>query len=111
MPPAATAPASADLLAATRAGHVAVEAIGTGSDQMTMKVTNQTNQKLKIVLPPGLIATGATGQFGGVGGVGSDGRMGGFGGGGGGCGMGGVGGGGGGMAGGGGAGVVWGAGC
>jgi len=44
---------------------------------MTIKVTNQTNKRLKIVLPPSLIASGATGQFGGGGMGGGGGGMGG----------------------------------
>ena len=67
---------------------------GTGDGRMTLSLTNRTNPKLRVVLPPGLIASGATGQFGGgMGGMG--GGMGGMGG-----GMGGMGGGMGGMGGG-----------
>ena len=66
-------------------GAVAVEAEGTGDGRMTIKVTNQTKRRLKVVLPPGLVASGATGQFGGMGGMG--GGMGGMGGGMGGMGM------------------------
>ena len=38
---------------------------GTGDGRMTLSLTNRTNRKLRVVLPPGLIASGATGQFGG----------------------------------------------
>ncbi len=85
-----------DLFVAARSGAVSVDAEGTGDGRMTLKVTNQTNRKLKVVLPPGLVATGVSGQMGGMGGMG--GGMGGMGGGGmggmGGGGMGGMGGGG-----------------
>jgi hypothetical protein len=38
---------------------------------MTVRVTNPTNRRVRVVLPPGLIATGATGQMmGGMGGMG-----------------------------------------
>jgi hypothetical protein len=90
--PAAEEP-GINLLDAARSGSVVVEAEGTGDGRMMIKVTNQTNRKLKVVLPPGLVASGATGQMGGMGGMG--GGMGGMGG-----GMGGMGGGMGGMGGG-----------
>jgi hypothetical protein len=89
----AAEPAAVSVLDALRAGKVAVEAEGTGDGRMTLTVTNRTKQPLRVVLPPGLIASGATGQFGGMGGFG--GGMGGMGG-----GMGGMGGGMGGMGGG-----------
>ena len=53
------------LLDAARSGAVAVSAEANGDGRMTIKVANQTNKKLKVVLPPGLIATSATGQMGG----------------------------------------------
>ena len=37
---------------------------------MTLSLTNESNRRLNVVLPPGLIASGATGQFGGMGGMG-----------------------------------------
>ncbi|MDR3636595.1 MAG: hypothetical protein P4L84_22525, partial [Isosphaeraceae bacterium] len=77
------------LLDAVRQQLVTVEAEGTGDGRMTLNVTNQSSRRLNVVLPPGLIASGATGQFGGMGGMG--GGMGGMGGNGG--GMGGMGGG------------------
>ena len=82
-------PPGVGLLDAMRAGTVSVDAEGRGDGTMTLSVTNLTGRKLKVVLPPGLIASGATGQFGGMGGMGGGG-MGGMGGG----GMGGMGGGG-----------------
>jgi hypothetical protein len=89
--------AAINLLDAARSGTVAVSAEATGDGRMTIKVTNLTNRKLKVVLPPGLVASSATGQMGGgMGGMGGmGGGMGGMGG-----GMGGMGGGMGGMGGG-----------
>ena len=46
---------------------------------MTVSVTNRTERRLRVILPPGIIAQSATGQFGGMGGMG--GMMGGMGGG------------------------------
>ncbi len=75
------------LFDAVKTGAVSVDAEGTGDGNMAIVVTNNTNRKLRVVLPPGLVASGATGQFGGMGGMGGGG-MGGMGG-----GMGGMGGG------------------
>src|SRR4029077_6221105 len=73
-----------------RSGQLAASAEGTGDGRMTVHLTNRTGRKLRVLLPPGLIAAGATGQFGGMGGGmgGMGGGMGGMGG-----GMGGMGGG------------------
>jgi hypothetical protein len=91
-----------NLLEAMQQGLVSVRAEGIGDGRMTLSVTNKSRRRLRVVLPPGIIAQGATGQFGGMGGMG--GGMGGMGGGGmggmGGGGMGGMGGGMGGMGGG-----------
>ncbi|MDR3620051.1 MAG: hypothetical protein P4L85_11930, partial [Paludisphaera borealis] len=91
-----------NLLDAMRDGLVNVEAQGRGDGRMTVSVTNTSKRKLRVVLPPGLVAQGATGQMGGMGGMGGGGMGGGgMGGGGrGGGGMGGMGGGRGGMGGG-----------
>ncbi|WP_406697400.1 hypothetical protein V5E97_00940 [Singulisphaera sp. Ch08] len=91
------------LFEAVRQGDVSVNAEGSGDGRMTLSLTNKTKRPLRVVLPPGLIASGATGQFGGMGGMGGGGMgggMGGMGGGGMGGGMGGMGGGMGGMGGG-----------
>src|SRR5437868_3436173 len=56
------------LLDAMRDGSVAVSAEGIGDGRMTLSITNRTPRQLRVLLPPGLIATGATGQFGGMGG-------------------------------------------
>jgi hypothetical protein len=97
--PAATETKPLSLFEAVRQGDVSVKAEGSGDGRMTLSLTNKTKRPLRVVLPPGLIASGATGQFGGMGGMGGGG-MGGGGMGGGGMG-GGMGGGGGGMMGGG----------
>jgi hypothetical protein len=93
--PAAEEP-GISLFDAARSGAVTVGAEGTGDGMMNVNITNNTNRKLKVVLPPGLVASGVSGQMGGMGGMG--GGMGGMGGGGmggmGGGGMGGMGGGG-----------------
>src|SRR5262249_40544914 len=59
-----------NLLDATRSGEVTITAEGRGDGRMTLSVTNNTRRRLRVVLPPGIIARGATGQFGGVGGLG-----------------------------------------
>ena len=76
-----------DLLDALHDGLVSVRAEGIGDGRLTMSLTNRTRRRLRVVLPPGIVAQGATGQMGGMmGGMG--GGMGGMGG-----GMGGMGGG------------------
>ena len=86
-----------NLLDGVRSGELAVEAEGRGDGRMTLAITNRTDKKLRVVLPPSLVAQGASGQFGGGGmGGGMGGGRGGMGG-----GMGGMGGGMGGMGGGG----------
>jgi hypothetical protein len=85
---------SIDVLEGLRSGKLSATAEGLGDGRMTLSITNRTNSKLRVVLPPGLVASGATGQFGGMG-MGMGGGMGGMGG-----GMGGMGGGMGGMGGG-----------
>ena len=97
---------SVSLYDAVKSGDIAVEAKGAGDGGMTVTLKNKTRRKLRVVLPPGLVASGASGQFGGMGGGGGGMGGGGMGGGGMGGGMGGGGmgggmGGGGGMAGGG----------
>ena len=85
-------PPTIDVLKGLQTGQLSVTAEGTGDGRMTMSLTNRTRSKLRVVLPPGLIVSGATGQFGGgMGGMG--GGMGGMGGGMGGGMMGGMGGG------------------
>ena len=64
------APDTVDLLAAARAGTIDVIAQGRDDGRISLSVTNRGNVPLKVVLPAGLIASGATGQFAGMGGVG-----------------------------------------
>ena len=69
--PEAEAPA-VSLFDAVKAGDLVVDAEGTGDGRMTLSLTNQSRKPLKVVLPPGLIASGANGQMmgGGMGGMG-----------------------------------------
>ena len=89
-------PAEFSLLDAMQKGLIGVKAEGRGDGRITISVTNRTTHRLRVVLPPGIIAQGASGQMGGMGGGmgGMGGGMGGMGGGGMGGGMGGRGGGG-----------------
>src|SRR5262249_50353988 len=64
-----------------RAGALSVAAEGSGDGRMILSVKNKSPRAVRVVLPPGLVASGASGRFGG----------GGFGGGGGGGGGGGAG--------------------
>jgi hypothetical protein len=84
---------SVSLFDGLRSRRLAVEAEGLGDGRMTLTVTNRTDRKLRVVLPPGLVASGASGQFGGIGGGGGGlgGGLGGLGGGFGGLGAGGLG--------------------
>ena len=72
------------LLDGLRSGTIEAKAVGTGDGRMNLTIRNKSGRRLRVVLPPGLIASGASGQFGGMGG-----GMGGMGGGGMGGGMGG----------------------
>ena len=63
-------PRTVSLIEAGRAGTIDVTAAGSEDGRMTLAVTNRSRSSLKVVLPPGLIATGATGQFAGIGGIG-----------------------------------------
>ena len=61
-----------------RTGQIAAKAEGAGDGRITLSLTNRSKRKLRVVLPPGLIASGAAGQFGGMGmGMGGMGGMGG----------------------------------
>jgi hypothetical protein len=60
-------PATIDVLQGLQTGRLSATAKGTGDGRMTLLLTNRTSKKLRVVLPPGLIASGATGQFGGMG--------------------------------------------
>ncbi|WP_435008777.1 hypothetical protein P12x_000037 [Tundrisphaera lichenicola] len=67
-------PPRVGLLEAMRDGVVTARAEGVGDGTMSINVTNHTSGKLRVILPPGLIATGQSGQFGGFGGRGGGGR-------------------------------------
>ena len=54
-----------------------MQAEGTGDGRISIAVTNKSDRQLNVVLPPGLVASGATGQFGGGGFGGGGGGMGG----------------------------------
>src|SRR5262249_37940682 len=92
-PPATPVP-SITLFEGIRAGALSVAAEGSGDGRMILSVKNRKSTPLRVVLPPGLIASGASGQFagGGFGGAGGGGLGGGGFGGGGGLGGGGLGG-------------------
>ncbi len=81
-PPPAPAP-SIDLFEGIRSGALSVSAEGSGNGRMVLSVKNRRSTALRVVLPPGLLATGASGQFGGggFGGAGGGGLGGGGGGG------------------------------
>ena len=84
-PPSAPSEApvpSIDLFEGIRSGALSVSAEGSGDGRMVLSVKNRRSKALRVVLPPGLLASGASGQFGGGGFGGAGG--GGFGGGGGG---------------------------
>ena len=66
-----------DVLQGIRSGELTATAEGSGDGRMTLNLTNRSPRKLRVVLPPGLIASGVSGQFGGMGGMG--GGMGGMG--------------------------------
>src|SRR6516162_3440628 len=60
---------SYSLFDAVKQGFVSADAEGDGNGKMTISVHNRTKKPLRVVLPPGLIASGASGQFGGMGGM------------------------------------------
>ncbi|RUL88568.1 hypothetical protein [Tautonia sociabilis] len=52
-----------DILRAQRAGDLAVEARGAGSDTVELRLRNTSAKRLHVILPPGLVASAASGQF------------------------------------------------
>lgn len=52
-----------DILRAQRSGALEVEARGAGSDRVELRLRNQSNRRLHVVIPPGLVASSASGQF------------------------------------------------
>ena len=59
-----------NLIEGMKSGLIDAKAVGTGDGRMTISVQNKTNRRLRVILPPGLIASGASGQMGGMGGGG-----------------------------------------
>ena len=68
-------PETIDVLAGLNNGKLAVEAEGRSDGRITLTIKNRTRKKLRVVLPPGLIASGVSGQFGSMGGFGGTGGM------------------------------------
>jgi len=62
------APAAVSVLDARKAGDLKVEARGAGQDRVKITLTNNSSKRLKVVLPPGLVASSVAGQRGGGGG-------------------------------------------
>jgi len=64
--PAPTADAAASetvsVLDARKAGDLAISVRGAGQDRVKMTVKNTTGRRLKVILPPGLVASSAAGQ-------------------------------------------------
>ena len=54
-----------DVLQGLRTGQLSASAEGRGDGKVTLALTNRSKTKLRVVLPPGLVVSGATGQFGG----------------------------------------------
>jgi hypothetical protein len=58
----AAASETVSILDARKAGELAVELRGAGQDRVKMTLKNTSGKRLKVVLPPGLVASSATGQ-------------------------------------------------
>ena len=58
------------LLEAKPQGLISIQALGRGDGRMTVSVTNRTKRKLRVVLPPGVIAQALPAEFGCLGGLG-----------------------------------------
>ena len=64
-------PPAIDLLTGIRTGQLAAAAQGRSDGRITLSLKNQTDSKLRVILPPGLMVSGVSGQFGGgMGGMG-----------------------------------------
>ena len=59
-----------NLLDAMRDGLVMANAVGDGDGRLTLSLTNKSNRRLNVVLPPGIVASGVSGQMGMMGGMG-----------------------------------------
>ncbi|MDR3636936.1 MAG: hypothetical protein P4L84_24230, partial [Isosphaeraceae bacterium] len=66
-PPADETVSAVSLFEGLRAGTLKVAAEGSSNGKMVLSVENVSPRSLRVVLPPGLVASGATGQFGGGG--------------------------------------------
>ncbi len=75
-PEAETPIETVKVLDAEKAGMLAVEVRGSGAESVQVLLRNQSGKKLKVILPPGLVASNATGQ--GAAGGGGAGGGGGF---------------------------------
>lgn len=58
-------PVPVPVLQAQRDGRIELTARGQGPDRVKLELRNNTPQRLKVILPPGLVAVAATGQGGG----------------------------------------------
>ena len=58
------ADAAVPILDAERRGLLTAEARGTGAYEVRVELTNRSDRRLRVVLPPGLVATSLTGQRG-----------------------------------------------
>ncbi len=67
-PEADTPVETVKVLDAEKAGMLAVDVRGSGSESVKVILRNQSGKKLKVILPPGLVASNAVGQAGGGGG-------------------------------------------
>ena len=66
------------VLDAEKAGMLAVEVRGSGQDRVQVLLRNRSGKKLRVILPPGLVASNAVAQGGPGGGAGGAGGGGGF---------------------------------
>ncbi len=64
----AAASEAVSVLDARKAGDLSVDARGAGQDRVKMTIKNTSGKRLKVVLPPGLVASSAAAQAGGRGG-------------------------------------------
>jgi hypothetical protein len=69
-PTDATTGRAVSVLDARKAGDLKIEARGSGQDRVKITLTNKSAQRLKVVLPPGLVASSAVAQGRGGGGGG-----------------------------------------
>ncbi len=58
------------ILEASKAGDLTLEARGNGQDRVRLALQNKSTKRLKVVIPPGLVASSSVGQPGGGGGRG-----------------------------------------